>query len=127
MKNILKKLAPKTTWGKVNLVLTGVLFLAFAGNLYMRSVTPPAGPLPPCPQSGEAFFPHSQAMNWYFHCIDGVPLLKECPPYTAFREDLNACFFDSCYWSLGGTCTWGVLVTPGGNSVVEIPDHANWQ
>ena len=46
MKAILKKLTPKTTWCKVNLVLTGVLVVAFAAKIYMDAYSNDPG----CPQ-----------------------------------------------------------------------------
>jgi len=126
MKNFFNRITPKTSLNKVNLALTGVFLVLLAGNIYLRSTTPPPGPEPNCPEFGETFFPHPEAGNWFFHCIDGVPFLKKCPAGTAWNPELDSCFPDPCYWNPTGICGWGIQVTPGGNSTIWKHRHSNW-
>lgn len=97
MKNLIKRLTPKTTWCKINLALTVVLFLAYGGLRYMEANIPahdpgcPPGDTPTCPGLELTFFPHPKSCSWYFQCINGVAYCKECPVGLHWNVNLDSC------------------------------------
>jgi len=128
---------------KVNYVLTGLFLVLLAGKIYMNAYSNdpgcPEGPIPDCPPYGTAFFPHPGDCSWFFHCVDGVAYCKQCPADLHWNKMLDTCDFPY----RAGCLSWedfeknyceparptdvcvGLIVTPNGNSGIDIPGSRN--
>ncbi|MCL2561811.1 MAG: carbohydrate-binding module family 14 protein [Rikenellaceae bacterium] len=87
---------PKTTLNKVNLALTGVFCVMLAGNIYMKSVVAAYG-IPDCPPNphGEiVLIPNPEDCSTYFECIDGQPVLRDCPDNYYYCEEKQHCTWE---------------------------------
>jgi len=99
---------PKTTLNKVNLALTGVFCVMLAGNIYMKSVLSAYG-IPECPpnSNGEiVLIPNPEDCSTYFECIDGQPVLRDCPDNYYYCEEKQHCTWEwdtDCAFDCGFT------------------------
>ncbi|MCL2561788.1 MAG: carbohydrate-binding module family 14 protein [Rikenellaceae bacterium] len=98
MRNLIRKLTPKTTLNKINLALTGLFFVLLAGNIYMRSKTE------------GIFFAHPDDRTKYFELVNGALFLHQCPPGLYFCPALQICYWedeDMCNYGSGGSGSGG--------------------
>ncbi|MCL2561809.1 MAG: carbohydrate-binding module family 14 protein [Rikenellaceae bacterium] len=108
---------PKTTLNKVNLALTGVFCVMLAGNIYMKSVLSAYG-IPDCPpnSNGEiVLIPNPEDCSTYFECIDGQPVLRDCPDGLYYCEEKQ-----HCTWEWDNDCAFDCGFT-GGSTICYIP------
>ena len=83
MKTLIRKLIPKTTWCKVNLALTILMFLAYGGLRYMEAT-----------MNNSILVPHPGDCSKYYAIINGVLIEHDCPAGLYFCPELQMCDWD---------------------------------
>ena len=99
MRKLLLKLRPKTTWAKINLALTVVMFLAYGGLLYMRATM------------GGVYFPDPNDCSKYYEFVNGAAISHKCPAGLLFCPQLN-----TCYWEDESQCTYECIKGGSGDN-----------
>ena len=116
MKTLIRKLTPKTTWCKINFVMTIVMLLGFAALPFVKSYM---SVVLACPQSsydGEVILlPDPDDCGSYFECHNGIAVPKECPDGLLYCSELQY-----CTWEGHPDCRFDCLTGGNKKRYVEI-------